>query len=687
MLKFLNKKRIDAEWHKVSELEVGMQIAVPRDGVIDAHNAGQINSREWIGDDVLWDEIESIEYVGTEQVWDIEVDGTHNFVGNNIFAHNTYLQGNLGIGTASPTAYLNIKAGTATAGTAPIKLTAGTVNATPETGAIEFDGTDLYFTPSGTTRKKIAYNTDIPITIVNTSSLFSTGLSGTGSGSTAGDSNYFGVDAGYQASGAFSSNFLGYRAGYSSINASYSNFLGYSAGASSSQASDSNFFGALAGYVAESANGSNFFGLQSGREATNASYSNFFGFQAGYKADNASYSNLFGYQVGYSFSGNNLGSNNIIIGKNISLPDGTADAINLGGIIFATGTYSIETGDPSITAVESGKVGIGTTTPNAKLSIAGGTLTTTITPVMDGTVTWNDAGTSHIGYKLNVTDTASDASSLLMDLQVGSASQFKVNKTGILTLSSSAYANTSTDPTDLTVCMTSGGQLTTSAIACTGTSSIRFKNEVNTLTNNLDEVLALRPVSFKYNGSEQDNIGFIAEEVDQIDPRLVVYDKDGVTPYGLRYPQFSALFAGAIQEMDLKVKSINDMELENDWRDNITAWMANGANRITRIFTGEICLTGSDGESECINREELKSLKALLIESSNGGSTPDVPVDTPTEPVILPPAETPVVEPSPEEIPSAEVVPIAEPVVEAVPVVEVVPVAEPVVESVVEPVQ
>lgn len=41
--------------------------------------------------DILWDKIVSIEYVGNEQVYDIEVQGTHNFIGNGIFAHNTYL--------------------------------------------------------------------------------------------------------------------------------------------------------------------------------------------------------------------------------------------------------------------------------------------------------------------------------------------------------------------------------------------------------------------------------------------------------------------------------------------------------------------------------------------------------------------------------------------------------------------
>jgi len=53
--------------------------------------------------------------------------------------------GNVGIGTTSPTAVLHLKAGTATASTAPIKLTSGVVNTTPEAGTIEFDGTDLFF--------------------------------------------------------------------------------------------------------------------------------------------------------------------------------------------------------------------------------------------------------------------------------------------------------------------------------------------------------------------------------------------------------------------------------------------------------------------------------------------------------------------------------------------------------------
>jgi hypothetical protein len=81
-----------------------------------------------------------------------------------------YSTGNVGIGTATPTAYLHIKAGTAAAGTSPLKLTSGINLTTAEAGAFEYDGTELYFTPSGTTRETIAYVSDITasaVTLVN----------------------------------------------------------------------------------------------------------------------------------------------------------------------------------------------------------------------------------------------------------------------------------------------------------------------------------------------------------------------------------------------------------------------------------------------------------------------------------------------------------------------------------------
>ena len=57
--------------------------------------------------------------------------------------------GNVGIGVNGPTALLHLKAGTATASTAPLKFTAGTNLTTPENGALEYNGTNLFITNAG----------------------------------------------------------------------------------------------------------------------------------------------------------------------------------------------------------------------------------------------------------------------------------------------------------------------------------------------------------------------------------------------------------------------------------------------------------------------------------------------------------------------------------------------------------
>lgn len=60
----------------------------------------------------------------------------------------------------TPSAILHLAAGSATAGTAPIKLTSGTNLTTAETGAIEYNGTNLFFTRTGTTRENVLVGND-----------------------------------------------------------------------------------------------------------------------------------------------------------------------------------------------------------------------------------------------------------------------------------------------------------------------------------------------------------------------------------------------------------------------------------------------------------------------------------------------------------------------------------------------
>ncbi|WP_409480206.1 tail fiber domain-containing protein [Pseudobdellovibrio sp. HCB154] len=67
---------------------------------------------------------------------------------------NNHFAGFVGIGVTSPTARLHLPAGTAT--TAAFKLTSSTLLTTPVSGAIEYDGTNLYYTDGTSTRKTLA---------------------------------------------------------------------------------------------------------------------------------------------------------------------------------------------------------------------------------------------------------------------------------------------------------------------------------------------------------------------------------------------------------------------------------------------------------------------------------------------------------------------------------------------------
>jgi hypothetical protein len=78
---------------------------------------------------------------------------------------------------------------------------------------------------------------------------------------------------------------------------------------------------------------------------------------------------------------------------------------------------------------------IGSTTPNSgaftSLSANNGTLTASA-PVLDLSQTWNNAGVTFTGLRVNVTNTASGSSSLLADFQVGGTSVLKIGPDGAL---------------------------------------------------------------------------------------------------------------------------------------------------------------------------------------------------------------------------------------------------------------
>src|SRR5262249_10560221 len=80
------------------------------------------------------------------------------------------------------------------------------------------------------------------------------------------------------------------------------------------------------------------------------------------------------------------------------------------------------------------------------------------------------------------------------------------------------------------------GKLTANA------SSRRFKHDIKPMDNASEAILALKPVSFRYNNDSTDTpwFGLIAEEVAETNPDLIARDKEG-KPFGVRYDQVNVM--------------------------------------------------------------------------------------------------------------------------------------------------
>ena len=93
----------------------------------------------------------------------------------------------------------------------------------------------------------------------------------------------------------------------------------------------------------------------------------------------------------------------------------------------------------------------------------------------------------------------------------------------------------------------------------TSTSSARFKRDISSMDEMSNAILALRPVTFRYKPElDRDGIpqfGLLAEEVEKINPDLVVRDKEG-KPYSVRYDQVNAMLLNEFLKEHRKVERL-----------------------------------------------------------------------------------------------------------------------------------
>jgi Chaperone of endosialidase len=124
------------------------------------------------------------------------------------------------------------------------------------------------------------------------------------------------------------------------------------------------------------------------------------------------------------------------------------------------------------------------------------------------------------------------------------------------------------------VFITSGNKLGTD------TSSKRFKEEIKPMNEASEALLALKPVTFRYkkeiDPGAKSQFGLVAEDVEKVNPDLVVRDEQG-KPYSVRYDQVNAMLLNEF------LKAHRRMEDQQKQIDALTAQLKEQATEIQNV--------------------------------------------------------------------------------------------------------
>jgi len=128
-------------------------------------------------------------------------------------------------------------------------------------------------------------------------------------------------------------------------------------------------------------------------------------------------------------------------------------------------------------------------------------------------------------------------------------------------------------------------------------SSLRYKNNIDDLTIGLETIAKLRPVTFNWKDSGQADLGFIAEEVNQVMPLLTTRNQAGQIE-GVKYDRIAAVLVKGVQEQQ---QQIAELQAQNAAQQQEIAQLQSGSapdqsfnlfNLISVIAVGGVIVIG-----------------------------------------------------------------------------------------------
>ena len=395
------------------------------------------------------------------------------------------------------------------------------------------------------------------------------------------------------------STFAGIHAGQASTGTANS-FFGHDAGAGPANSGSGNsFFGERAGALNTTGAGNSFFGSPAGANNTSGGANSFFGSSAGQSNTTGGSNSYFGVQAGFA---NTAGNDNTFVGRGAGAANATsgnsffgafAGTSNVSG--FRNSFFGKDAGAANTSANDNTFFGWGagrattfangnsffgssagaSNTSGGSNTFLGGYAGRLNTTGERNTFVGTDVGTAHttgwsntfIGYFAGFSSTGSDNTALGAGADVGASlthataigAEASVSSNNTIALGRSdgsdrvlVYGLLDMETLGVAggapVCRNASGHLA----ACS--SSLRYKTNVEAFAGGLNVVRRLRPITFDWKDGGRRDLGFAAEEVEQVEPLLATYADDGAIE-GVKYGQVTTVLVNAVKEQQAQIEA------------------------------------------------------------------------------------------------------------------------------------